>query len=128
MTEFRGRRDGSERRFCIVVSQFNVMVTDRLLEGARDELRENGVASDDIDVIHVPGAWELTSGVRSAVRRDYSGVLALGCVVRGETAHFDYICSSVTQGLTHKIWLRLSNGQEEAWATWAARPPWPRWR
>jgi 6,7-dimethyl-8-ribityllumazine synthase len=101
MTEFRGRRDGSERRFCIVVSQFNVMVTDRLLEGARDELRENGVASDDIDVIYVPGAWELTSGVRSAVRRDYSGVLALGCVVRGETAHFDYICSSVTQGLTH---------------------------
>ena len=101
MTEFRGRRDGGGRRFCIVVSQFNVMVTERLLAGAREELLGNGVTSDDIDVIHVPGAWELTPGVRSATRGRYAGILALGCVVRGQTSHFEYICLSVTEGLTH---------------------------
>jgi len=83
------------------VSQFNVMVTERLLAGAREELLANGVASDDIDVIHVPGAWELTSAVRSATRGRYAGILALGCVVRGQTPHFEYICLSVTKGLTH---------------------------
>ena len=100
MTEFRGRPDGTGRRFCIVVSQFNVMVTERLLEGARAELAANGVGSDDVEVIFVPGAWEITPAVRLAARRGYAAILALGCVIRGETAHFDYICSSVTEGLT----------------------------
>ena len=100
MTDYRGRHEGDGRRFCIVVSRFNLMVTDRLLAGAREELLANGVAASDIDVIHVPGAWELTAAARLATRRDYDGILVLGCVVRGETAHFDYICKAVTEGLT----------------------------
>lgn len=98
--EYRGRHDGSGKRFCLVVSQFNVMVTDRLLTGAREEFSSHGVAVEDIDVIHVPGAWELVAAVRWAAVRGYDGIVALGCVIRGETAHFDYICQATTEGLT----------------------------
>lgn len=100
MTEFRGRPRGSGRRVCIVASRFNAMVTDRLLEGARRALGEAGVAEAAVDVVSVPGAWELTPAVRAATHRGYDAIVALGCVVRGETPHFDYICRAVTDGLT----------------------------
>lgn len=100
MMEFAGRPVGGGRRFCLVVSRFNQLVTSRLAEEARAELLRHGVGEEAIDVIHVPGAWELTSGVRRALARGYDGIVALGCVVRGETPHFDYICRSVTVGLT----------------------------
>lgn len=85
---------------CIIVSQFNVLVTEQLLEGALESLTADGVAADDIDVLHVPGAWEIAPAAGRAVARGYDAIVALGCVVRGETAHFDYICRSVTDGLT----------------------------
>ena len=100
MAEHRGRPEGRGRRVCIVVSRFNLMVTERLLEGARAELARKGVAEEDVDVIHVPGAWEITAAARLAAERGYDAIVALGCVVRGETAHFEYICRSVTHGLT----------------------------
>ncbi len=100
MTEYRGRPDGTGRRVCLVVSRFNQIVTSRLAEDARAELLRRGVPEDGIDLIHVPGAWELTSGVRRALGRGYDAIVALGCVVRGETPHFDYICRAVTDGLT----------------------------
>lgn len=100
MTEFRGELEGTGRRICVVVSRFNPMVTERLLEGALGELRVRGVADSDVDVVRVPGAWELTAAVRKVAGRGYDAVVALGAVVRGETPHFDYICQGVTQGLT----------------------------
>ena len=99
MTQFQGRPEGAGRRLCLVVSRFNQIVTSRLEEEARRELLERGVREEDIDVIYVPGAWELTAGVRKALSRGYDGVVALGCVVRGETSHFDYICQATVTGL-----------------------------
>jgi len=90
---------GAGRRFCLVTARFNRMVTERLAEGARRALRDAGVGEQEIDVWWVPGAWELPWGARRAARDGYDGVVALGCVIRGETDHFDYICQAATRGL-----------------------------
>jgi 6,7-dimethyl-8-ribityllumazine synthase len=88
------------RRFCLVVSRFNATVTERLETGARGCLIEGGVRPDDIDTVCVPGAWELPQGVRLAVARGtYDGVIALGCVIRGQTPHFEYVSLAATVGL-----------------------------
>jgi len=92
-----GRRD---LRVCVVVSRFNEAVTEKLLQGALECLEEAGVAPSDVDVLHVPGAWELPFGVRLALGRNrYDGVVALGCVIRGETPHFEYVSLGATVGL-----------------------------
>lgn len=90
---------GSGRRFCLVTSRFNRMVTERLAWGARRTLVGAGADEEDVDLWWVPGAWELPWGARRAARRGYDGVVALGCVIRGETDHFDYICRAATRGL-----------------------------
>lgn len=91
---------GSGRRFCLVVSRYNRVITDRLVAGARDALLRRGARPEDIDVVRVPGAWELAAAVRQASRAGYDAVVALGCVVRGETPHFDYICQGATYALS----------------------------
>ena len=90
-----------------MTSRFNPMVTDRLLEGARDRLLEAGVDADHIDVISVPGAWELPLAARAAATRGYDAIVALGCVIRGETAHFDHIGRAAMDGLQR---LQLESG------------------
>lgn len=100
MPEFRGEPVGQGRRICLVVSRFNPMVTERLLEGARGELLARGVPESDVDVVRVPGGWELVSASARAVEAGYDAVVALGAVVRGETPHFEYICHGVTAGLS----------------------------
>ncbi|MFQ5888891.1 MAG: 6,7-dimethyl-8-ribityllumazine synthase [Gemmatimonadota bacterium] len=99
MTEFQAEPRGEGRRFCLVVSRFNPMVTERLEAGARQALLRHGVRAEDIDVIRVPGAWELPQAARMAARMGYDGIVALGCVIRGETPHFDYVCRGATDGL-----------------------------
>lgn len=99
MTEFSGEPAGEGRRVCLVVSRFNPMVTERLAAAARAELLRRGVREERIDIVHVPGAWELTAGVRRALARGYDAIVALGCVVRGETPHFEYVCEAATSGL-----------------------------
>ncbi|MGH7539957.1 MAG: 6,7-dimethyl-8-ribityllumazine synthase [Gemmatimonadota bacterium] len=101
MTEHVGEANGTGRRICIVASRFNVMVTDRLLDGARDTLLAHGVAGENVDVIRVPGAWEIAPAAGRAATLGYDAIVALGCVVRGETPHFDYLCRAVTDGLVH---------------------------
>jgi len=92
-----GRRN---LRFCLVVSRFNESVTKRLEDGARQCLAAQGVAPAHIDVVSVPGAWELCLGVRLVLTRGgYDGILALGCVIRGETPHFEYVSMGATIGL-----------------------------
>jgi 6,7-dimethyl-8-ribityllumazine synthase len=87
-------------RLCLVVSRFNEPVTRRLEDGARRCLEAEGVLAANIDVLYVPGAWELPLGVRMALdHADYDGVLALGCVIRGETPHFEYVSMGATMGL-----------------------------
>lgn len=95
----QGEPDGSGRRFCLVVSRFNRLVTERLADGARRTLERHGADPGDVDEVRVPGAWELPWAARRAARAGYDGVVVLGCVIRGETPHFDYVCRGATDGL-----------------------------
>ncbi len=90
-----------KQRYAIAVSDWNNNITFNLLKGALDTLIENGVLEENIDVFHVPGTFELTY-ITSKLNnlRKYNSIITLGCVVQGETPHFDYVCSGVTQGLT----------------------------
>lgn len=92
---------GQGRRIAIVVSRFNDFVTSRLLAGGMSALQAAGVSSEDITVIHVPGAFEIPLAAQHAAESDrFDAVVCLGCLIRGETPHFDYISSAVSQGLT----------------------------
>lgn len=98
--ETEGHFDGTGRRFALVVSRFNEVVTERLTSGARDCLRRHGADPGDIDVIRVPGAWELPQAVQRAVDTGrYHAVVALGCVIRGATPHFDHVAGQAMAGL-----------------------------
>jgi 6,7-dimethyl-8-ribityllumazine synthase len=100
MREREGRLRGDGRRFAIAVSRTNDLVTRPLLAGALDSLRRHGVSEADLDVVWVPGSWELPDVVaRLAETRRYASVIALGAIVRGETPHFDYLCRQVLAGL-----------------------------
>ncbi len=93
--------DAGEMRFGIVVSDWNRDVTWALLDGAEKTLRKHGAKANNIIVKHVPGSFELTSGAKLlADNNDPDAVICLGCVIRGETPHFNYICQGVTQGIT----------------------------
>jgi 6,7-dimethyl-8-ribityllumazine synthase len=88
-------------RFALVVSKYHDFVTDRLQAGALAALSAGGAAPDDITVVKVPGAFEIPlAAQRAAESRRYDAVVCLGCVIRGETPHFDYICSAVAHGIT----------------------------
>jgi 6,7-dimethyl-8-ribityllumazine synthase len=95
-----GGLNGEGLRFGIVVSRFNSFITERLLQGAVDALERGGAASKDVDVIHVPGAFELPLAAKKlALAGRYDALIAIGCVLRGETAHYDYVCSETSRGL-----------------------------
>jgi 6,7-dimethyl-8-ribityllumazine synthase len=93
--------DGSSMKMGIVVAEWNEEITAALLKGALEALEEHGVSRDRIRVRTVPGSFELPYGAR-IVAEQFSphAVICLGCVIRGETPHFDYICQGVTQGIT----------------------------
>jgi len=93
--------DGSSLKIGIVVSEWNEEITASLLEGAKRTLEKNGVRHENISVLVVPGSFELPYGARIlAEQRFPHAVICLGCVIQGETRHFDYICQGVTQGIT----------------------------
>ena len=97
---FQGSLDGAGRRVAIAASRFNRLVTDLLLAGAVEALRRHGVPDERIDVAWVPGSFELPLvAAKLAGSGRYAGVVALGCVVRGETAHFDYVAGEAAAGL-----------------------------
>ena len=100
MPEFSGTPNGEGRRFAVVASRFNESITRALTEGAVDALTRHGAAAGDVDVIWVPGAWELPFAVRRALASDrYAAVVAVGAVVRGETPHFDIVAGEAARGL-----------------------------
>jgi 6,7-dimethyl-8-ribityllumazine synthase len=87
-------------RFGIVVSRFNSFITERLLHGALDALERSGAKSADVDVIHVPGSFELPLiSKKLASGGRFDALIAIGCVIRGETSHYDYVCSETARGL-----------------------------
>ncbi len=88
-------------RVAIVVSRFNDLVTDRLLAGAEDALREAGVAASDVSILRVPGAFEIPiTAQRIAESSRVDAVVCLGCLIRGATPHFDFIASACAHGIT----------------------------
>ncbi len=100
MAEYTGRLTGEGKRFALVVSRFNELVTERLAAGARACLLQHGVREEDIDTYAVPGAWELPAVAQRAARTGrYGGIVALGCVIRGETPHFEYVAGEAAKGL-----------------------------
>jgi 6,7-dimethyl-8-ribityllumazine synthase len=100
MREVRGTFDARGRRFALVASQFNELVTSKLVEGAMACLRAHGIAEEDLVVVWVPGAFELALAARRlAASGLYDGVVCLGAVIRGETAHFDYVAGEAARGI-----------------------------
>ena len=101
MATFTGRGAAPGLRFAIVVSRWNDFVTTRLLDGAREALREAGVAAEAVDVVWVPGAFELAGAARRVAERIRpAAVVCLGCVIRGGTPHFEYIASAAAHGIS----------------------------
>jgi 6,7-dimethyl-8-ribityllumazine synthase len=100
MPEFVGTPTGEGRRFAVVASRFNETITRALAEGAVDAFTRHGAAFGDVDVVWVPGAWELPAAVRKVLSSDrYAAVVAVGAVVRGDTPHFDFVAGEASRGL-----------------------------
>ena len=96
----QGRLDASGMRFAIVVSQFNAFITERLLLSACDGLLKLGARKNDVAVVRVPGAFEIPSAARTlALTRKYDAIICIGCLLRGDTAHYDVIVNEVTRGI-----------------------------
>jgi 6,7-dimethyl-8-ribityllumazine synthase len=99
-TSINGELTASGLRFGIVVSRFNSFITDRLLAAAVDALGRAGAKSENVAVVHVPGAFELPLAAKKlAATARYDALIAIGCVLRGETTHYDYVCSETARGL-----------------------------
>jgi 6,7-dimethyl-8-ribityllumazine synthase len=95
-----GELGASGLRFGIVVSRFNSFITERLLAAAVDALQRAGAADKDVEVVRVPGAFELPLAAKKlAATGRYDALIAVGCVLRGETTHYDYVCSETARGL-----------------------------
>ena len=100
MNVLSGDTSGAGSRYAIVVSRFNELVTERLLAGAATWLQRHGVSPDDIDVAWVPGAVEIpVVAKRCAASGKYAAVITIGAVVRGDTSHYDVVCSMVAAGV-----------------------------
>lgn len=94
--------NAEEMKFGIVVSEWNTTITGALLEGAVNTLQKHGARPENILVKTVPGSFELTFGASQMMENsNVDGIIILGCVIKGDTPHFDYVCMGVTQGITH---------------------------
>lgn len=95
-----GDLDASGKRFSVVVSRFNAFITERLLTSACDALLKTGARKQDIDIIRVPGSFEIPAAARTlALTKKYDAIICLGCLLRGDTAHYDVIVNEVTRGI-----------------------------
>lgn len=99
---FEGQLSAQGMRFAVVVSRFNSFITERLLAGAMDALRRTGAADDAVDVVKVPGSWEVPLVAGEIARQHrYDAVICLSAVIRGETPHFDYVAAEAAKGVAH---------------------------
>jgi 6,7-dimethyl-8-ribityllumazine synthase len=100
MAEFIATPQGTGRRFAVVASRFNETITSKLAEGAVECLVRHGVAFDDVDILWVPGAWELPAAVGHLLQADrYAAIVAVGAVIRGDTPHFEFVAGEAARGL-----------------------------
>jgi len=100
MAEFSGSPTGEQRRYAVVASRFNQDIVERLVDGALDALVRHGVAAENVDVVWVPGAWELPIAARRLLASErYDALVAVGAVIRGGTPHFEYVAGEASRGL-----------------------------
>ena len=96
----RGQLNAGGLRFGVVVSQFNSFITDRLLAGALDALERAGAAKEQIEIARVPGSFEIPLAAKKLAATDrFDSIICIGCVLRGETSHYDYVCSETARGI-----------------------------
>lgn len=94
--------NGADFKIGIVAAEWNPQITNPMLQGAYDTLIEYGVKEENLPVMHVPGSYELTAGAQMLFdHKDCDAVICIGCVIQGETRHFDFICEAVANGLTN---------------------------
>jgi 6,7-dimethyl-8-ribityllumazine synthase len=97
-----GKLDARDLKFAIIVARFNSFITERLLEGAIDAFIRTGGSRENIQVIRVPGSWEMPLVAAEVARqRTHDAIVCLGAVIRGETPHFDYVAGNAASGLAH---------------------------
>ena len=98
---FEGKLIGTDLKVAIVVSRFNDFITNRLLDGAKDTLIRHEVPDKNIDVAYVPGAFEIPLVAQKlALKNEYDVIITLGCVIKGSTSHYDYVCNEVSKGIS----------------------------
>ncbi|MBO6271161.1 6,7-dimethyl-8-ribityllumazine synthase [bacterium] len=102
MKTIEGLLTTNGEKFCIILSRFNDFVGGKLLEGAIDELQRHGVDNEDIDVVRVPGAFEIPLAAKKCAQTgNYSAIITLGAVIKGSTSHYDYVCAEVSKGVAN---------------------------
>jgi len=100
MKKYEGELQAEGLRFAIIVSRFNDFITNKLLEGAIDALLRHGAADQNVDIIKVPGSFEIPlTAKKIAGKKSYNAIICLGTIIRGATPHFAYIASEVTKGI-----------------------------
>ena len=100
MKTYEGQLVVSDEKFCIVISRFNDFIGSKLLSGAVDELRRHGVNPDKIDIVKVPGAFEIPlAALKFAKTGRYNAIITLGAIIKGATAHFDYVSAELSKGI-----------------------------
>ncbi len=102
MTMYQGNLVIDKARFCLVASRFNSFIVDQLVSGATDTLIQHGARQQDIDLVKVPGAYEIPLALkRVAALSKYDAIIALGAVIRGGTPHFEYVAGECAKGVSH---------------------------
>ncbi len=100
MAEFNGVPNGEGRRYAVLASRFNTTITTKLADGAMEALIRHGAAAEDVDLVWVPGAWELPFAARRLAQTErYNALVVVGAVIRGDTPHFDFVAGEASRGL-----------------------------
>ena len=100
MKTIEGALTTNGEKFCIIIARFNEFIGSKLLSGAIDELRRHGISESDIDVVWVPGAFEIPIVAKKCAKSGkYSAIITLGAVIKGSTSHYDYVCAEVSKGV-----------------------------
>jgi 6,7-dimethyl-8-ribityllumazine synthase len=100
MKTYEGQLVAGSEKFCIIISRFNDFIGSKLLSGAIDELKRHGVSEDNIDVVKVPGAFEIPlTSLKFAKSGKYSAIITLGAIIKGSTPHFDYVSAELSKGI-----------------------------
>lgn len=102
MRDYSANLVSKDKKYAVLVARFNHFITDRLVEGCLDTLKRHETKDESIDIIRVPGAFEIPLAAKKlAKKEEYDAVICLGAVIRGDTPHFDYVCAEVSKGVAN---------------------------